>query len=238
MDNTRIGTCTFGALTEGDCGAYGATCSESGGAAHCVHYMCSANLDGGENGKFCVDDTRVATCEEGTYSEGDCAAYGATCSNAGGSGHCVHFMCSANLDGGEEGTFCTDESTVGSCTLGTYTETACGGAGQVCISDGNGARCDSPATTPEDPTPPPPEEEDPAEPTAPPPGGSDPSQDPPPASDADAQDVRPLVIDSPATEDATGCGGCSSTSTDGALLSFFALGTAFSLRRRRRNLAW
>src|SRR5690606_15622592 len=51
-----LSTCTNGVFNEGNCGAFGAQCSTSGGKAHCVHYSCWTNLDGGENGSFCKDD--------------------------------------------------------------------------------------------------------------------------------------------------------------------------------------
>jgi hypothetical protein len=83
-DDTVLGTCALGVLSEGDCGAYGAKCSEQGGA-HCVHFMCWTNLDGGEDGAFCVDEKKIGSCARGVYVEGDCGAEGRTCS----AGACV-----------------------------------------------------------------------------------------------------------------------------------------------------
>jgi hypothetical protein len=145
-DGTNIlQTCTDGQLTEGDCGFFGATCSESGGEGHCVHPSCPANLDGAEDGTFCIDGTdRLATCERGRYVEDDCAAVGALCSQAGGAGHCVHPLCWTNLDGGEDGSFCLDDGTLIVCAQGVPTTTVCaavGDASDVCAGGAGGARC-------------------------------------------------------------------------------------------------
>jgi hypothetical protein len=95
--------------------------------------MCWSNLGGGENGNFCVDGTqKIGSCNLGVYEEGDCAAYGANCSEAGGSAHCVHFLCWTNLNGGEDGRFCREGDRAGNCALGVYTETACAASGLVC----------------------------------------------------------------------------------------------------------
>jgi hypothetical protein len=127
-DGTVITKCEDGApVANGDCGFFGAGCSVEGGSAHCVHPFCLQGLDGGETGTFCKDDTNVlATCTLGVYEEGDCGFFGATCSEAGGSGHCVHPFCPAGLDGGEDGSFCVDADTRASCTLGQYVEEECG----------------------------------------------------------------------------------------------------------------
>ena len=44
----------------------------------------------------------------------------------GGTGHCVHPYCPANLDGGETGTFCRTDTILSTCSLGQYTEGDCG----------------------------------------------------------------------------------------------------------------
>jgi hypothetical protein len=127
-DGTVITSCADGApIAQGDCGFFGAGCSVAGGSAHCVHPFCLQNLSGGETGAFCKDDTSVlGTCNLGVYAEGDCGFFGATCSEAGGSGHCVHPFCTANLDGGEDGSFCVDADTRAACALGQYAEDECG----------------------------------------------------------------------------------------------------------------
>ncbi len=137
--DTLLDTCQLGQLSEGDCGAYGAKCSEEGGQGHCVHYMCWSHLDGGEDGSFCVDDTKIGSCALGVYDEGDCGVYGAKCSEEGGAAHCVHYMCWSNLGGAEDGSFCKDADTLGSCALGAYAETDCGADG--CHATATGAQC-------------------------------------------------------------------------------------------------
>jgi hypothetical protein len=158
LDDSRLATCTWGEYGDGDCGAYGATCSDAYGGGHCVHFMCWSNLDGGEDGAFCLDDTRIGSCARGVYEEGDCGVYGATCSEQGGQAHCVHFMCWSNLDGGEDGSFCVDGSTLGSCAMGAYEELDCA-QDETCVAQQDGARCQVPGggditepTEPENPT--------------------------------------------------------------------------------------
>lgn len=132
----------------GDCGAFGAACSVEGGSPHCVHPYCSINLNGEETGTYCSDATKLATCNLGVLTEGDCGAQGGTCSEGGGSAHCVHFMCLSNLSGGEEGSFCVEGSNqVGSCALGVYTETECG-ADTTCTAAAGAASCLAPGQEP------------------------------------------------------------------------------------------
>ncbi len=142
-DGDLISSCDSGTYSEGDCGAFGAQCSTAGGRAHCVHYSCWTHLDGAEDGRFCLDDTAMGICELGVYTEGDCAAYGARCSEEGGAAHCVHPSCWTNLDGGETGRFCVDERTVGECTQGAYSETTCA-AEETCARGAGGASCGAP----------------------------------------------------------------------------------------------
>ena len=153
-DNNQLGS--------GDCGAFGATCSMGGGAPHCVHPVCVSQL-GDENGMFCADDTKIGTCTWGAYTEGDCAAFGGTCSEAGGSTHCVHFLCWSNLDGAEDGSFC-HEGQLGRCALGALSLSACE-APTSCIEDAASsasAACRVPGEEPqpEEPTGPAPETPD------------------------------------------------------------------------------
>jgi len=162
-------------LLQGDCGFYGAGCSTGGGKPHCVHFLCLSNLDGGENGTFCVDDSKIATCTWGAYEEGDCAVYGATCSEQGGAAHCVHFMCWSNLDGGEDGSFCVDGATLGRCALGAYEEIDCAAQGTACVEQGGGAGCQGATEDPPDPVEPEPTTPDPNEPV---PDPTEPAPDP------------------------------------------------------------
>lgn len=147
-NGTFVTSCEDGVpIANGDCGFFGAGCSTEGGTAHCVHPTCMMNLDGGESGTFCKDDTSIlATCTLGRYEEGDCGFFGASCSEKGGSGHCVHPYCPMNLDGEEDGSFCKDTNTLSSCALGQLTDRACTNG---CVEDGaRTARCG------EDPPPP------------------------------------------------------------------------------------
>jgi GH25 family lysozyme M1 (1,4-beta-N-acetylmuramidase) len=143
VDGTeKLATCTYGRYEEGDCAFFGATCSEEGGQGHCVHPYCPANLGGAEDGTFCVDGTqKLATCTLGQYAEGDCAFFGATCSEKGGAGHCVHPYCTINLDD-EDGTFCLPgTNTLATCTLGQYVADDCAATGLVCAAGAAGAAC-------------------------------------------------------------------------------------------------
>jgi hypothetical protein len=243
--DTKVATCDYGAWSEGDCAAFGGTCSEAGGAGHCVHFMCWSNLDGGETGTFCADDTKIGTCNLGEYSEGDCGAYGATCSEAGGEAHCVHFNCWTNLDGGEDGSFCTAEGRLATCALGAYEETDCAAQGLVCGGTAGGAACISagtdPAPTPDPEPEPNPDHEDPQEPDPTDPGGQvpgdeegEPSQNDPAGKEDGAEKERPQVVIHPA--EASGCGGCSSTGPDPALFSGGFVLAGMMLRRRKRRL--
>jgi uncharacterized protein (TIGR03382 family) len=247
--DTKIATCDAGAWSEGDCAAYGGSCSEAGGSAHCVHYMCLANLNGAETGAFCLDDTRIGTCNLGEYGEGDCGAYGAKCSDAGGEGHCVHFNCWTQLNGGEDGTFCTPEGKLATCTLGAYAETDCASSDRVCGAVGDGAACvaDSSNAPPPDPTPNPDADPDPDstdedplpsdEPDNPndePPPVEEPVQNPDPTDgphkEAERQGTH-IVIQP--QEAGGGCGGCSA-GTEPVLGAWPLLMGALAWRRRRR----
>lgn len=127
-----------GQLTMGDCGAFGSKCSAVGGL-HCVHFECWSNLDGGEDGTFCKDDSTVGTCVAGEYTESGCSG-GGKCSDVGGPPTCIDAACWDNLGGSGEGTFCVDNDTRGLCTGGTYQATPCG-SDQHCEVSGPGAGC-------------------------------------------------------------------------------------------------
>ncbi len=136
-DGSVVKKCYAGVYEEGDCGAFGGTCSTLGGDAHCVQFYC---LEHGENSQWCLDGTNIASCNLGSYSEGDCGVFGATCSDAGGEGHCVHPFCQAT---GENSTFCTDETHIATCDYGSYSEGDCGAFGAVCSEEGGQAHCAS-----------------------------------------------------------------------------------------------
>jgi hypothetical protein len=123
---------------------------------------------GGPGGGVCIDapaacdddpdwggacaGSEISFCEEGTLHSGDCGDFGAACSTAGGAAHCVHFLCWTNLDGGEDGSFCTDDGELASCSLGTFAQTPCG-PGRVCVEDETGAVCATPVSLDEPPEP-------------------------------------------------------------------------------------
>jgi hypothetical protein len=166
IDDPNFGGCSGTVVTRcdennqvgsGDCGVFGASCSTAGGNPHCVNPSCSIEV-GGEDGTFCVDGTdRLATCTQGQVSEGDCAFFGASCSEAGGAGHCVHYLCWSNLDGREDGTFCVDEHTLGSCALGVPSTSDCTTTGSTCVENNGSATCSVPGAPampvePEEPT--------------------------------------------------------------------------------------
>jgi len=241
-DGTSITQCEGGTPTAfGDCGAFGAGCSIQGGEAHCVHPYCLINLDGAEDGAFCQDEAWIGTCELGQYSEGDCSFFGATCSEQGGSGHCVHPYCPLNLDGGEDGTFCLDDGIkLGRCELGQYEEidcaslsTTCGAtpAGPACLGEASGEGTANPPAA-EEPAPEP---------------GPGPQEDPAPEPEPEPDDVPG---DEPAGDEGRGgaraappssAAACRCASADGmpdaahAALILEAL--ALMVRRRRTDIA-
>ncbi len=237
LDNPDTGGCDGTVVTRcdedhhlgsGDCGVFGAGCSTEGGAPHCVHPLCLIHLDGGEDGSFCTDETRIGTCALGQYSEGDCGAYGGRCSETGGA-HCVHYMCWSNLDGAEDGAFCKDAATLGTCTLGAYVETACDAG---CVDDG-GAHC---AGAP----PPAPAADNP--PAADPPADDGVSAgDPGPDAAAHAGEVPPGADEADPNAGATPArlppsvddGGCASTRSAPEALGLLALAVVRARRRRR-----
>ena len=99
--------------------------SGSGSSPQCPDYVDPACH--GEPGYQGCEGTVLTACSEGSpVAQGDCGYYGAGCSAAGGSVHCVHPWCLMNLDGGEDGSFCVEGSgLLGSCALGVYAESAC-----------------------------------------------------------------------------------------------------------------
>ena len=85
VDDTQYRTC-IGGIDHGlsDCGVYGLTCETDGLFAFCVDPKC---VNGGLN-SFCLDETHVAMCTDGVYSEGDCAGYGLPCVEGFGTAWC------------------------------------------------------------------------------------------------------------------------------------------------------
>lgn len=77
---------------KGDCAVYGATCTEDSLGVRCVYTQCppTGTVD------VCLDQDHVATCTDGLpAAPGDCSAYAAFCSTAGGKAHCASHFCAA-----------------------------------------------------------------------------------------------------------------------------------------------
>ena len=77
--------------------------------------------------------TVITSCDANNHlGSGDCAAYGATCSENNGA-HCVDFRCAI-----DDGNYCASSSVQGTCSHGAYSESACadgvtcGGASGTC----------------------------------------------------------------------------------------------------------
>jgi len=93
---------------------------------------------GVENGKYCLDATRIATCEGGLYlGEGDCAYYGLTCEEQGDFAYCVDPAC---VNGGQNA-FCLDATHIAMCTDGVYGEGDCAFYGAACVGAFGDAWC-------------------------------------------------------------------------------------------------
>jgi hypothetical protein len=90
------------------------------------------------NGKYCLDSTRIATCEGGIYlGEGDCGYFGLTCEEEGDFAYCVDPAC---VNGGQN-SFCTSGTWIAGCTDGVYGEGDCGYFGAACVDAFNDAWC-------------------------------------------------------------------------------------------------
>jgi hypothetical protein len=95
FDDRTIATCRNGAISTGDCGAYGATCVDDDLGARCASVFCPPR---GET-TVCLDDRTLATCRDGAISTGDCGAYAAMCSTAGSDrARCVSVFCASGPD--------------------------------------------------------------------------------------------------------------------------------------------
>jgi hypothetical protein len=109
------------------------------------------------NGKYCLDGTRMATCEGGTFSEGDCGYYGLACEESESFAYCVDPSCT----NGGQASFCVDATVIGTCTDGVVTGTGdCAYYGATCEdgacvlpgSGGDTAPADTDTATDTDPT--------------------------------------------------------------------------------------
>ncbi len=132
-DGTVIKTCAGGQYSEGDCGAFGVVCSETGGTAHCIFPQCAAH---GENSSWC-EGAVINTCDNGLWTSGNCGAYGAACSDLGGTAHCVHPYCDGH---GENSAWCTGDI-IKTCRGGAYEEGDCAYYGASCSELGGTGHC-------------------------------------------------------------------------------------------------
>ena len=127
-EGTVIKACEGGRfLGEGDCGYFGAGCQEDGAYGFCVHPYCPGG--DGLRKYACLDRTKVAGCNDGAYSEGDCGAFGLVCGGPSGSAQCMDPRCVVPKGGA-----CNGESLV-TCNEGTFVGTT------DCAAQG--ARCDA-----------------------------------------------------------------------------------------------
>lgn len=75
---------------KGDCAAYGATCTKDTLGVRCVYTACPKT----GTADVCLDQDHIATCKDGLPTNvGDCSAYAAYCSTAGGKTHCASHFC-------------------------------------------------------------------------------------------------------------------------------------------------
>ncbi len=100
-------------------------------------YGADSRCTGIDNGKYCLDATRLATCEGGFYEEGDCGYFGLTCEESGDFAYCVDPRCT---NGGQAG-LCPGGTLLGWCTDGVYYEGDCAGYGLSCAEAWGTAWC-------------------------------------------------------------------------------------------------
>lgn len=98
-----------------------------------------AGCEGIPNGKYCLDDTQLATCAGGEYESGDCGYYGLTCEEDGDFAYCVDPRCT----NGGQANVCVDDTVVGQCTDGVYAEGDCAYYGLQCVTGFDTAWCAS-----------------------------------------------------------------------------------------------
>jgi hypothetical protein len=93
---------------------------------------------GQESSRTCTDGTQMRTCIGGLdRGLGDCAIYGLTCEQEGLFAYCVDPRCT---NGGQLNV-CVDETRIGFCTDGVYSEGDCAGFGLPCVEGLGTAWC-------------------------------------------------------------------------------------------------
>lgn len=136
VDGTVLATCEGGNYSDGDCGAFGASCEDIDGRGTCVDPRCTR----GGAGHWCLDGTHLAGCTDGRYGEGDCGAFGLPCEDTGTDAFCVDVRCTR----GGMGSACVDGHLVATCDHGVYAEGDCGAFGASCEDDGTAGYCVDP----------------------------------------------------------------------------------------------
>ncbi|MEN9785211.1 MAG: hypothetical protein RLZZ299_475 [Pseudomonadota bacterium] len=134
-NNGALETCQGGRFkTSTNCAAAGKGCQEDGTFAFCVDPRCPAG--NGLRVGGCLDATRIASCNDGVYAEGDCAGFGLVCGGTPGAAQCMDARCGIPEGGACVGSVWTR------CSAGTYVEAVdCASSGLVCD---NGAGCVTP----------------------------------------------------------------------------------------------
>lgn len=121
----------------GDCGVFGARCVDDSLGLRCASVFCP---DRG-SARVCLNDTTIATCDDGGISTGDCSVFAAYCSTAGTTeARCVSAFCvSSPSEVPRAHDICLPNGQLASCTDAGGIENArtCP-SGTACQSNGAG----------------------------------------------------------------------------------------------------
>lgn len=218
----------------GDCAAYGATCVDDSLGVRCISVFCPAL----GTKKVCASDKLIGDCADGKITTGDCSAYGAFCSTAGGTAaRCVSSYCAS---GPSEVTkahaICLPDGKLAQCTAqGSVTNPMACPSGQSCVASGGSASCvgGSPAPSPAPDSGPPSQGADAGSPSTPPP----PEPEPTPGADGGSSwpTPEPELPTAPASAVSELQGGCAvggAPTSPSTLLACLIL-LALASRRRR-----
>jgi hypothetical protein len=125
---------------KGDCAAYGSNCVDDNLGVRCAFYACPAQ----GVADICVNDSIIGHCENGGLSSGDCSAYGAFCSTAGGKpAHCASVFCVAGPnDVPSPHPVCLPNGQLAQCNAdGGFDAAADCPSGKVCAPSAGTAKC-------------------------------------------------------------------------------------------------
>ena len=127
----------------GDCGVFGATCTDDSRGVRCVYAACPAIGEA----DICLSDSQIAHCVDGLpQPPGDCSAYAAFCSTVGApQARCVSAFCAPSPHDApvaHDGCWIADGSLLHCDANGSPHVEACP-AGQACSVVG-GAHCGTP----------------------------------------------------------------------------------------------